>query len=84
MRLPVITGFGGINPAGRVSFHHAYKRMVIDALGPDEQTRTYQSLAGLMGLDDPGAADTRSHINDHTLIRRIELFELAAQPSNFQ
>lgn len=75
MRLPVITGFGGINPAGRVSFHHAYKRMVIDALGQDEQSRTYQSLAGLMGLENPGEPETRTYINDHTLIRRIELFD---------
>ena len=75
MRLPVITGFGGINPAGRVSFHHAYKRLVIDALVQDEQSRTYQSLAGLMGLSNPGEPETRAYIDDHTLIRRIELFD---------
>ena len=75
MRLPVITGFGGINPAGRVSFHHAYKRMVIDVLGQDEQSRTYQSLAGLMGVNNPDEPETRAYINDHTLIRRIELFD---------
>lgn len=75
MRLPVITGFGGINPAGRVSFHHAYKRLVIDVLGQDEQSRTYQSLAGLMGLDNPDDSKTRRYIDDHTLIRRIELFD---------
>jgi len=75
MRLPVIIGFGGINPAGRVSFHHAYKRLVIDALGHDEQSRTYHSLAGLMGLENPDAPETRAYINDHTLIRRIELFD---------
>ena len=50
-RLPVIVGFGGINPAGRVSFHHAYRRMVIDGLDPGLQARTYASLAALMGLD---------------------------------
>ncbi len=75
MRLPVIIGFGGINPAGRVSFHQAYKRLVIDALGQDEQSRTYQSLAGLMGLGNPEKAETRAYIKDHTLIRRIELFD---------
>jgi acetoacetyl-[acyl-carrier protein] synthase len=75
MKLPVITGFGGINPAGRLSFHHAYRRLVIDALDQDDQSRTYNSLAGLMGIDTPDAADSRAYIRDHTLIRRIELFD---------
>lgn len=75
MRLPVITGFGGINPAGRMSFHHAYKRMVIDALGKEDQDRTYASLASLMGVNDPNDAESRGYIRDHTLIRRIELFD---------
>ncbi len=74
-RLPVIIGFGGINPAGRASFHHAYRRMVIDALDSAAQTRTYESLARLMGLADPGTDATRSRIRDHTLIRKIELFD---------
>ena len=30
--LPVIVGFGGINGAGRVSGHHAFRRMVYSAL----------------------------------------------------
>jgi len=75
MRLPVITGFGGINPAGRVSFHHAYKRLVIDVLDQEQQARTYQSLAGLMGVDSPETPSSQSYIRDHTLIRRIELFD---------
>lgn len=75
MRLPVITGFGGINPAGRVSFHNAYRRLVIDVLGQDDQDRTYNSLAGLMGVDSPGDPGSRAFIRDHTLIRRIELFD---------
>ena len=29
---PVIVGFGGVNPAGRSSSHHGYRRMVIDEL----------------------------------------------------
>jgi acetoacetyl-[acyl-carrier protein] synthase len=68
--LPVIAGFGGINAAGRVSFHQAYRRLVIDALNA-----TYASLARLMGLEDPGSEKTRTFIRDHTLIRRIELFD---------
>ena len=74
-RLPVIVGLGGINPAGRVSFHHAYRRLVIDALSEDQQAATYRSLAALMGLEDSSSDSTRSHIKDHTLIRRIELFD---------
>jgi acetoacetyl-[acyl-carrier protein] synthase len=75
MRLPVITGFGGINSAGRLSFHHAYKRMILDVLGQSETDRTYKSLAGLMGIDTPEDATSRQYIKDHTLIRRIELYD---------
>ena len=77
MRLPVITGFGGINPAGRLSFHHGYKRMVIDALSPTDQGRTYRSLAGLMGVDDFDDPQNRRYIRENTLIRRIDLFDPA-------
>lgn len=73
--LPVMVGFGGYNPAGRISFHHAYRRLVIDALGEAERDRTYASLAGLMGLKDSHSEATRSHIRDNTLIRRIETFD---------
>ncbi|CAN0595830.1 unnamed protein product, partial [Laminaria digitata] len=75
-RLPVIIGHGGVNAAGRLSGHHAYKRMVIDALGATEQASTYASLAALMNLDgDPTDASVRAHIKDHTLIRKIESFD---------
>lgn len=43
-RLPVIVGFGGYNAAGRSSFHHAFRRTVLESL--DEQARQ-QTLAGL-------------------------------------
>lgn len=78
MKLPVIVGFGGFNPAGRISFHHAYKRTVIDALDETERQKTYQSLATLMGLqEDVRDQTTKSYINDHTLIRKIELWDPA-------
>jgi len=48
--LPVIVGFGGINSAGRGSFHHAYRRTVIDALESKVASETYLDLATLMGL----------------------------------
>ena len=75
MRLPVITGFGGINPAGRLSFHHGYKRLVIDAISAVEQDLTFRSLAGLMGVDNPDDPQTRRYIRDNTLIRRIDQFD---------
>ncbi len=75
-RLPVIVGFGGINPAGRVSFNHAYRRLVVDVLPQADRDRTYRSLATLMNLgEDAAAPATRQYIDDHTLIRRIELFD---------
>jgi len=48
--LPVIVGFGGINSAGRTSFHHGYKRLVIEKLAGPIQTETYASLGTLMGI----------------------------------
>jgi acetoacetyl-[acyl-carrier protein] synthase len=82
-RLPVIVGFGGINAAGRASFHHAYRRLVIDALDDALRARTYASLARLMNLDaDPALPETRRHIDLHTLVRRIELFDVERIPCN--
>ena len=76
--LPLIIGLGGVNPAGRVSSDHAFRRIVIDALGSDDAADTYASLAGLMELEsDPTHEATRRHIRDHTLIRRIEAFDPA-------
>ncbi|WP_299183040.1 beta-ketoacyl synthase [uncultured Neptuniibacter sp.] len=49
-QLPVIVGFGGINPAGRASFHHAYRRLIIDKLDTQSQTETLTDLAILTGL----------------------------------
>ncbi|MEM8501434.1 MAG: beta-ketoacyl synthase N-terminal-like domain-containing protein [Pseudomonadota bacterium] len=51
-RLPVIVGFGGYNAAGRASFHHAYRRTVLDSLDNDKQVKTLLSLASIMKLVD--------------------------------
>jgi len=48
--LPVIIGMGGINPAGRTSLHHSYRRLVLDGLGEQDALETRASLASLMGL----------------------------------
>ncbi|HIF75535.1 MAG TPA: beta-ketoacyl synthase [Porticoccaceae bacterium] len=47
--LPVITGFGGINAAGRSAGHHAYRRMVLDSLPANKAKSTRLSLAALTG-----------------------------------
>lgn len=80
-RLPVIVGFGGINAAGRASFHHAYRRLVIDALNETDRSHTYASLARLMNLEaEPDSAETRAYIDAHTLVRKIELFDVESIP----
>ena len=48
--LPVIVGFGGINAAGRASFHHAYRRMVQESLPEAVRQETFTGLATLMNL----------------------------------
>lgn len=48
--LPVIVGFGGINPAGRGSFHHAYRRLVLEKLDQKTQQQTLLGLATLTGM----------------------------------
>ncbi|HEX4869819.1 MAG TPA: beta-ketoacyl synthase [Moraxellaceae bacterium] len=79
-RLPVIVGFGGINAAGRSSFHQGYRRLVLDALDPATRDRTVAGLARLMGL--PPSADTAAQVLRHTLVRRIEpqYFNVDAAP----
>jgi len=74
-RLPVIVGFGGINPAGRSSGHHAYRRLVMDKLNTRATDRTLSSLATLMQCEMQ-----RDYILDHTLIRKLEtnLFDASA------
>ena len=49
-RLPVVVGFGGYNAAGRSSFHHAYRRTVLDSLTESEQQSTLIGLACMMKL----------------------------------
>jgi len=75
--LPVIVGFGGINAAGRSSFHHGYRRMVLDALPATARQQTLANLASLMRLGPADGspaqlAEHEAHILRHTLMRRIE------------
>lgn len=74
--LPVITGFGGINAAGRSSFHHGFHRLVLDQLSSDASIATLTSLAGLMQIANPNPDDPaqilqwKERICAHTLIRK--------------
>ena len=80
--LPLIVGFGGINPAGRISNHHAYKRLVIDELPQSDADHTYRALQSLMGLDASTLNDeVREYILNHTLIRKIERFDTDSVPA---
>ena len=47
---PVIVGFGGINSAGRSSFHHSFHRLIFDDLHEQESQKTIVNLASLMGF----------------------------------
>lgn len=51
-QLPVIVGFGGYNASGRSSFHHGYRRTILDSLNSERRTSTLVSLASIMGLID--------------------------------
>jgi acetoacetyl-[acyl-carrier protein] synthase len=81
-RLPVIVGFGGVNPAGRSSSHHGYRRMVIDELSSSVQDKTFAALAALMNRTDSTSAEARKAMLDHTLVRRLEtnLFDANSIP----
>lgn len=67
-KLPLIVGFGGINPAGRSSGFHGYRRLVFDALNQEKQNRTLKNLAGLTGQD----VSHKSELLAGTLIRDLE------------
>jgi len=55
-KLPIIVGFGGINPAGRSSLHHGYRRLVLDKLPQQDAIATKASLASVMGLIKKGSS----------------------------
>jgi acetoacetyl-[acyl-carrier protein] synthase len=50
LSLPVIIGMGGINAAGRTSFHQGFRRIVIDKITAEARQETFVGLASLMKL----------------------------------
>ncbi|GAB2883562.1 beta-ketoacyl synthase [Microbulbifer echini] len=77
-RLPVITAFGGFNPAGRSSFHRGYARTVLEKLSRRERIDTLSDLAALMGLrtgsdaTGPLGLGLEQRVLDGTLVRELE------------
>jgi acetoacetyl-[acyl-carrier protein] synthase len=49
-RLPVIVGFGGYNAAGRSSFHHGFRRTVIESMSTQARQETLAGLAVMLKL----------------------------------
>ncbi|WP_437879424.1 beta-ketoacyl synthase [Pseudomonas sp. LRF_L74] len=49
-RLPVIVGFGGYNAAGRSSFHHGFRRTILESLNSQARQETLAGLAVMMKL----------------------------------
>ena len=48
--LPIVVGMGGINAAGRTSFHQGFRRIVLDKLTAEARQETFVGLATLMNL----------------------------------
>jgi len=87
-RLPVIVGFGGVGPAGRSSFHHAYHRIIWESIDGARRQQTVAALAAMMNLgfvkdgqlrrpdggpfDAAGLAELERSVLEGTLIRRLE------------
>ena len=51
--LALITGFGGINSAGRSSSHISYKNLIFDTLNSKDQLEVLQDLAVMEGIIEP-------------------------------
>ena len=67
-KLTVVAGFGGINPAGRSSGHHAFRRLIFDQLNGQQQQNTVAAIAQLCGLDE---VQPQSHTDiKHELLKR--------------
>jgi len=68
-KLPVIVGFGGINAAGRSSFHHSYRRMVHEALSEEQLAPMFKGLSAITNQSEDTDRET---LLEQTLIRKIE------------
>ncbi|MEH6627315.1 MAG: beta-ketoacyl synthase [Motiliproteus sp.] len=69
--LPVIIGFGGVNPAGRSSFHHAYRRIILDKIDTSSAEQTVLSLATLMNLVHNNNGQLQDQDGTHLSVSQI-------------
>ena len=73
--LPVITGVGGINAAGRSSGFHSYRRMIFDCLNETEKLETQTALAALTGkISKEGAQwvdESKNIVDTNTYLKSI-------------
>ncbi len=76
-RLPVIVGFGGYNAAGRSSFHHGFRRTVIESLDLASRQATLAGLAVLMKL--VRVVDGQYQTHEGTELTLAEIDEQYAQ-----
>ena len=86
--------FGGVNAAGRSSFHHAFHRLVLDSLPSDKSLATIAQLASLMNLGALGRtadakllAQYKAQVCAGTLVRKMRMDDfidplIAHQPVN--
>jgi len=66
--LPLVVGMGGINAAGRTSFHQGFRRIVIDKLNAEARQETFVGLASLMNLiklEDSNLVDADGNVVEH-------------------
>lgn len=75
-----------MNPAGRTSGFHSYKRMVHEVLPKKTMESTWRDLAHRMGLSlkDGVTEQLINQIKAGTLIRPIEAFDPACVPTHFK
>ena len=72
--MPVVVGFGGVNAAGRSTFHLGYRRLVEEALPDDKRSEMITALAALSGMSVdayPSAEAFEAAVLENSLIRKI-------------
>lgn len=79
MRLPVIVSMGGVNAAGRTSGFQSYRRMVLDAISPEEQAKTIAGLAVMMGLVSAAEDGTYAATDEMATQRPLSQLDVAEQ-----
>jgi acetoacetyl-[acyl-carrier protein] synthase len=72
--LPIIVGMGGINAAGRTSFHQGFRRIVIDKLNAEARQETFVGLATLMNIltvEDGKLIDVEGNVVEHKNVESL-------------